>query len=609
MANKLYDEKSIQDIADAIRAKKGSNATYKVADMADAIKSISGNGTLIEFNQENPVVAEYLANTTYDPNDYTTTNVEKYRTTETTYRKDQPSGCIVTVQKKGKIGICDDNKAMERDSVSGDNTLYNITPNNIGKWWNIVDDNIKQSGTIKPTGTVRMIKVDSVHNVRDLGGWSCDGGTVKYGKIFRGGRFNNSDNTEVISDIDINTFRNLLGVKHELDMRVSAEGGVLSKSLLGSDVRYTSIPVGAITTDYTLFVGTESSYVDELKNIIETVFESVKYGIPTYVHCTYGADRTGVIAFILNGLLGVSQSDLDKDFELTSFYSKRHRKDSFYVKMIDYMKSCSNGNMRDCIVAYCTIIGITIDAINEFRQNMIDGIPDIVTANINTACTGISLSATSGTISKNGTVTITATPLPTWTTDTISYVSDDTGVATVTSNGKTATIRGVSGGSATITVTCGGYSATYTITVEQEEETPQYTGNILDTIGYVDGYRLSSDGSNSVKEGYVVTNKIPFKLMTDGTFKMLLSGIEWNKDTNCRFVCYKDETFIAYGYLPREANGGVSGVESRGTSFIMNDDGTINAVLTASESTTYDFNQIAFSGYGSGANAIIKQVI
>jgi hypothetical protein len=41
MANKLYDEAHIQDIADAIREKNGSSATYKVSQMGAAVRAIS----------------------------------------------------------------------------------------------------------------------------------------------------------------------------------------------------------------------------------------------------------------------------------------------------------------------------------------------------------------------------------------------------------------------------------------------------------------------------------------------------------------------------------------------------------------------------------------
>jgi hypothetical protein len=38
-----------------------------------------------------------------------------------------------------------------------------------------------------------------------------------------------------------------------------------------------------------------------------------------YFHCIWGADRTGALAMLLNGLLGVTLDQLYKDYELTSF--------------------------------------------------------------------------------------------------------------------------------------------------------------------------------------------------------------------------------------------------------------------------------------------------
>lgn len=37
------------------------------------------------------------------------------------------------------------------------------------------------------------------------------------------------------------------------------------------------------------------------------------------MHCQGGCDRTGTLAFLLLGLLGVSESDLAKEYELSSF--------------------------------------------------------------------------------------------------------------------------------------------------------------------------------------------------------------------------------------------------------------------------------------------------
>lgn len=44
MANKLYEESSIQNIADAIREKNGTQGTYKVSEMASAITALDASG-------------------------------------------------------------------------------------------------------------------------------------------------------------------------------------------------------------------------------------------------------------------------------------------------------------------------------------------------------------------------------------------------------------------------------------------------------------------------------------------------------------------------------------------------------------------------------------
>ena len=54
-----------------------------------------------------------------------------------------------------------------------------------------------------------------------------------------------------------------------------------------------------------------------LKRIFELLADESNY--PIYYHCNAGADRTGTLTFLINGLLGVSYEDLTRDFEVTSF--------------------------------------------------------------------------------------------------------------------------------------------------------------------------------------------------------------------------------------------------------------------------------------------------
>ena len=50
MAKKLYEEASVQAIAAAIREKNGGATKYKVAEMADAVRALSGSEA-VEWHQ------------------------------------------------------------------------------------------------------------------------------------------------------------------------------------------------------------------------------------------------------------------------------------------------------------------------------------------------------------------------------------------------------------------------------------------------------------------------------------------------------------------------------------------------------------------------------
>ena len=79
---------------------------------------------------------------------------------------------------------------------------------------------------------------------------------------------------------------------------------------------------------------------------------------------------------------------------------------------------------------------------------------------------GVSLSATKGSLNVGETTTLTATVNPENATDkNVTWKSDKTNVATVSGNGNTATITAKGKGTATITATVGGKTATYTLTV------------------------------------------------------------------------------------------------------------------------------------------------
>lgn len=163
----------------------------------------------------------------------------------------------------------------------------------------------------------RNLYVDGVTNVRDLGGWErADGSRVKQGMIYRCGRLNESERTDVkveITEKGIAAMRDGMGVISEIDLRLvyNNETGGITSSPLGDDVNYYSCPmewnVGNILTDNKEMV----------KRVFSLLADEDNY--PVIYHCNIGTDRTGLFAFLINGLMGVSEDDLYRDYLFSNF--------------------------------------------------------------------------------------------------------------------------------------------------------------------------------------------------------------------------------------------------------------------------------------------------
>lgn len=321
---------------------------------------------LIEFLQMNPLVVEYMEEANYSPDDYSTSVALSYAYKEADYELSHPVGCIVNIDEAGILHLLDAVSTIEYPSVAGENVLYNAIPNQVANWWNTVDGRTTQSGTIKPTGQVRMIKT-TARNVRDLGGWACDGGTIRYGKLFRGGLLNDSDRAIMVDQLKI---------KHDLDLRGTSDNDGLTASPLGADVAYTC-------PDNYVWYSLDGE--ETWRAILSTIFGAVSSNEPLIFHCAAGADRTGTVACIVEAILGVSQPDLDRDFELTTFaladsHNARRRTDDNWKNLIGEINTIASGTtFRDKVISWVGHLGFTVDEINAFRSTMIDGEPEIVT--------------------------------------------------------------------------------------------------------------------------------------------------------------------------------------------------------------------------------------
>ncbi|MBQ7500696.1 MAG: tyrosine-protein phosphatase, partial [Clostridia bacterium] len=158
----------------------------------------------------------------------------------------------------------------------------------------------------------RNLAVDGITNVRDLGGWkTMDGGKVRQGLMYRCSKLNDSESTvQLISQKGIDTMRSDLGIRSEIELRRQDEYGGLTNSVLGDDINYYLCHMSSggdiITSNYA-----------SLRSLFYILSDINNY--PLIFHCSIGTDRTGMVAYIVNGLLGVSENYLMRDYLFSNF--------------------------------------------------------------------------------------------------------------------------------------------------------------------------------------------------------------------------------------------------------------------------------------------------
>lgn len=221
-------------------------------------------------------------------------------------------------------------------SVSNSIQIYNLIPGVVYHYdvCNAAGTSLK-SGFVRPEGQVRMINGFS-YNVRDMGGWQAIGGTIAYGKLYRGAELDRR-----IDEAGKKIFFNDLGISIDLDLRRDKDDNSERHTdylILGTN-GYKNIQV-------LKFFDNGSGRTCELyQQAIREIIGWLSDRKAVYLHCVGGADRTGTLAFLIEALVGVSESDLSKDYELTNFDGSHDRKRNatsgsyIFTYLINYLRS------------------------------------------------------------------------------------------------------------------------------------------------------------------------------------------------------------------------------------------------------------------------------
>ena len=171
----------------------------------------------------------------------------------------------------------------------------------------------------------RNIKVDGVINFRDCGGWKSSlipNGVIKQGLYYRCAQFNNG-NTKNITAAGMEVIKQL-NIRVDIDMRDSYN--VPSTSPINTTEHPVEILKASVAS------GSEDgrwegdhSRDHNIAATYKTIFEAMAVADqkPIALHCTHGADRTGIVSFFLLALCGVSIDDCGRDYCLTRFAGER----------------------------------------------------------------------------------------------------------------------------------------------------------------------------------------------------------------------------------------------------------------------------------------------
>ena len=328
-----------------------------------------------EFNIENIRVREYMAEVSYTRQD--ASKMEKYNVAPPV-RRDTPEPATIfwtrnedataqyiTWSTNADFAEATPVEVNNKDTyyeifnlIPGQTYYYKVTATVDGNETELINSSFSTSGQL------RQIKADGGGNIRDLGGWAtASGKPIKYGYIYRGAEWNGKYN---LTPEGIAALR-AIGMKAELDLRTSNEALYIDNSPLGGDVTYLRI------NNVEYYEGGLQNQKPIYKKNMEYIFDCVKKDRPVFFHCHIGADRTGTLAFLIEGLLGVSESDIYKDYEITTFsYFDTERLKENADGLIDFINTMEGETLTDKFYTYChKELGLTAKDIADFRMKML----------------------------------------------------------------------------------------------------------------------------------------------------------------------------------------------------------------------------------------------
>ena len=344
--------------------------------LLDGFDNTSEEGT---YQVTNSYMQDFMDQVQYKDRDYSYTYVYDFPGGGPG-RADLPQPVILKWEQKPDAAILkvwEDNWSREYKLSAGANKqeVSNLVPNTTYHYAVISGSGtVLTQSSFKTTGSIHQVFFPpEVRNARDLGGWkTLDGKTVVYRKLYRGGAVGG-----LINNIGKEEWR-AEGIKAELDLREASSSA--PQSPIGSDIEYLrpGFPGG-----YSEML---KEYQPGIKECFEFIARNLREERPIFIHCTAGRDRTGTMAMLILGLLGVSDGDISKEYELTYFapedwsmwlsrnpdkFLHSRSLNGYFNSSCNYIWSYGESTFAGCVEKYLLSIGVNQQDINDIRSLML----------------------------------------------------------------------------------------------------------------------------------------------------------------------------------------------------------------------------------------------
>ena len=213
----------------------------------------------------------------------------------------------------------------------------------------------------------RNLKVDGMINFRDIGGWKSSlvpNGVIKQGLYYRCAQFDNNGRATITATGKAEIKR--LGIKLDIDMR--------DRPPSSSSASSTDWQVDIL--DAHIASGTEATRWEGFADVYKKIFEAIAVSDqkPIALHCTHGADRTGIASFFLLALLGVSKEDCGRDYCFTRFAGERKvlPADEF-DNWVSKTEALNGATFADKMFNHLLSKGISADTLETIRELYVPG--------------------------------------------------------------------------------------------------------------------------------------------------------------------------------------------------------------------------------------------